>query len=524
MSQKIPFPAVTIGTTRDDYGTSFATDSYRFYQELLEQLEYDCSDKSGDPAGACLDRSGPLRRVLAPVARHLITDVLTASLNTAKNAASDSGSGSGDEATFSYFVARGACFHVWSFTYFGLPLVPFLESLQEEENLEELLDLLVDNFRMPSETVRSEVRSLSARRHNLTAPQPFTLETCQTVLANLSFGARAALLTLIELHDTSFFPFGTGTFLDEGNLGQAAFVRLYGEEAEELTRDLEASAGVLTAGGSVGFGDIADYLLDYDFSGRHDSCKSGSSCADGARDGGKTCCQLEGNISASYAQVLRVMKYSQPPTGLRVRERADLREIREGRRKSLAGYTEKEAAPADDGGGGVGGPERHVRPVVIACSFGRNRDPDADCPHFARTFNTGGIGYTFNADPFWSVYRDAEWARKFYEEIHEQVEEEVSKPVEYPDYNGPNFALTVLVDTVTPNGVRAMADGGRSRPVAVHNPSDLPDLSGDVLSVRGGTRYSVQVTPEVLESEDGVEDLDRGERKCSSRDEVHEAF
>ncbi len=120
------------------------------------------------------------------------------------------------------------------------------------------------------------------------------------------------------------------------------------------------------------------------------------------------CCLLEREIQSNYKAVLRLMKYVYQPAGRRVRERSELRE--------LAGVAEALGYPrplsAADGGDGW-----HSDPAFVACKFGTAVPLTSDCRLFAKSFSTAGVGYTFNAPPFWDVYRRSDSAGAFVEEV-----------------------------------------------------------------------------------------------------------
>ncbi len=214
---------------------------------------------------------------------------------------------------------------------------------------------------------------------------------------------------------------------------------------------------------------------------------------------------------ANYKQVLKVMKYTQPSATLALNEISDKEDLQAARKYFQGTFEERKT--------GENKTAMHMTPAILSCKYGVNKDVDLNCPYFVRAFTTDGICYTFNAEPFWTIYHKRPWSETFFEEISAtDFTTTEHQSVKYPGFNGPGFGLTLLINTFAASVVLSHRGEKQLRPVVIHNPSDIADFSGDVLKVVGGLHYTVQVTPHILHMDSEMLGKDQAVRKCFSHE------
>ncbi len=57
--------------------------------------------------------------------------------------------------------------------------------------------------------------------------------------------------------------------------------------------------------------------------------------------------------------------------------------------------------------------------TILACKYG-DAELSESCNLFSNTFSSAGVGYTFNAQPFWKMFRNTTSNFAFLPEVYEQ--------------------------------------------------------------------------------------------------------
>ncbi len=228
------------------------------------------------------------------------------------------------------------------------------------------------------------------------------------------------------------------------------------------------------------------------------------------------CCDLEREVSRSYRQVLKNMKYY-PEMLFRTEEAANRDDVR-------AALENLDYEMLSD--------DAFVHPLPVVLSgkfFGRPAmsDPPAhdgtgaagsageDEPLFWRGFSTSqGLVHTFNPAPFWSTFRRSEAMRTFHEEVHLKFgngDDEERTTVRHPESNGPKYSLETFVLAKPSHGVL----------VTVHDPRLLPDFEENPIQVFPGKTYLVSVTPSLIVVDKGLGSREPAYKECRSGGDPH---
>ncbi len=215
-------------------------------------------------------------------------------------------------------------------------------------------------------------------------------------------------------------------------------------------------------------------------------------------DPNSPCCKLEKELSKQREAIMRIMKYTYAPASRLLDEKSQSNEARK--------YAESLKYKLRSGD------NFNSDPVVVACKFG-NEPLTPNCSKFSMLYNTGGIGYTFNNKPFWSLYRNTSENYAFYKEFYEKNNgaEGISQGHVASIVN--EFSLTFIV-----KHSRASSLPSKIRMV-MNNPMDVPDLSSDYFILDPGMAYYIYLTPTQTVTDRGGLKLKLSQRKCLSASE-----
>ena len=111
---------------------------------------------------------------------------------------------------------------------------------------------------------------------------------------------------------------------------------------------------------------------------------------------------------------------------------------------------------------------------------------------FKRSFTLNGIGYSFNADPFWSLYENTSANKDFYGTMQNNSAFENS-PQYFPKSAGPKMSLKLVLQ---PNERRKW-DQFRERVfqtlhLNIHDPRMLADFKDEFIEIKTGTHIRFQ--------------------------------
>ncbi len=159
--------------------------------------------------------------------------------------------------------------------------------------------------------------------------------------------------------------------------------------------------------------------------------------------------------------------------------------------------------------------------TVLTCKFG-DLDSSQSCKLFSNTFTTGGIGYTFNNEPYWNLFKNTTSNYAFYKEIYETENSFESELPRYIVNTGQGFSLDFIVRHDT-YGYRYENDQvlGNYQEVflALHDPSKLPNLRAEGVVIQPGLFYDIRVIPSITITDESGLALDAKARNCLSKDD-----
>ncbi len=203
---------------------------------------------------------------------------------------------------------------------------------------------------------------------------------------------------------------------------------------------------------------------------------------------------LIGEMNELRSLMLTIMKYWLHPASRLIYEKQELMEL-DSMSKTF-GFSVKDKSV----------PTINKHPVIYSCKYGYEA-MSHKCDLFSRLYTMGGIGYTFNNDKFWNIYRETEMNSKFYHEMYEKEESQEDILPRNTIDNGQPFSLTMYVD---PSSVPHLT---------VHAPTAVPDTRHEVIELEVGKTYTISVTPTETFSDQSVLDFPFEKRNCLSGEE-----
>ncbi len=496
----MPFPAVSVGQVA---AADYLDPWENFARLALDRATFDCFIGDTD----CLDASTSIRRDFAVAIDSVITDAVDTVVRKGRGSSAWEPF---DHALLCHLVIK-------FFGVEGYRRAPaFAEALRggdgaENSTLDDLKGLAASIFRKPLRLAISDMdRFISVHITNYTlsyyCPSYFSQVDYDVALKVFalfkSLGSKDPQVPLGQfLSDLMADPWG---YLDGEDVSFMAgslaplykFLSPKGREGE----DLQASKLRTYLLGEKAYGGMMNHLIFHKMPDLEDcpvlvsinthGPRQGEFCeADGA------CCKLQENVTLHYEDVLRIMKFSIPPSSWSGWGGGDAEDVE--RALSSLDYSYS--------------PVRNVssrNPIIYAGVLNGVEDGgEVIQPRFRRFFSNVGVSFTFNADPFWKIFRKSRSLRAFHREMVEAAAgtAEDESHLFHPVANGPLFSLELHIRT---------PESGRT--MTIHPPSDLPDLVNEPIEIYPGNTYSVLVTPWVTLADTAVREMDPERSKCQS--------
>ncbi len=164
--------------------------------------------------------------------------------------------------------------------------------------------------------------------------------------------------------------------------------------------------------------------------------------------------------------------------------------------------------------------------TVLACKFGDN-EINEDCTLFSNTFVSTGIGYTFNAQPFWTIFQNVSSNFAFYKVLHEEEErQEIELPRKIINA-GQAFSFEFIMRH-NPYGYQYRGEGDSFRFIqqdvflSIHDPSHFPNLKSEGILIEPGMSYKVRIQPTLTVTDKSGLALDNQTRNCLTKEEKGE--
>ncbi len=220
------------------------------------------------------------------------------------------------------------------------------------------------------------------------------------------------------------------------------------------------------------------------------------------------CCKLEKAISSHRESVLSLMKYVIGPQSMYVLEQSE-------KMQALLSTKEFQYEKRNKSEDIVS-----IEPTILFCNYGMifsdiagNIDPAKkivrNCHLFKKTFTNGGLGYTFNAEPFWKMYKENIGNNAFFRQINDFGEEnDASKSAIRAERHGSSHGLELLIwlDDIATS-------------VTLHDPSTVPDMQNDAIPLRPGYEHRISVVPSTVHTAKSALEYPPPKRNCLDQTE-----
>ena len=209
----------------------------------------------------------------------------------------------------------------------------------------------------------------------------------------------------------------------------------------------------------------------------------------------RTCCQLEEDLSNSKYLVLKLAKYTLQPVSRKITEKGEINDL------SSIGDIFNYTVSAES--------LENFEPVLSVCRI-NGKECDSN---FDRLFSTDGIGYTFNHDMYWNVYKETLANRLFFDEVYGKVQKETD--VTMIKGHGQAFSLELYVRKAT----RYFDSQSPGNFLTIHSPFEMADFGGTVLELEPGWTYVIYVYPSMTDTYDDALSLNVEDRQCLASDD-----
>ena len=209
------------------------------------------------------------------------------------------------------------------------------------------------------------------------------------------------------------------------------------------------------------------------------------------------CCQLERDIGENKELVLKVMKYTLPPVTKEIKETGDIGDL-----AKVSPMFQYKVAEQPVGTSGA---------LVSSCRFNGK-----ECSHlFDRFYSTEGIGFSFNHDKFWNIFKSTPQNKVFFEEVFDKSEKEPD--VFMNSGHGQAFSLELYI---------RMSDLQQSSTslgnyVTIHSPFEIADFGGSYIELEPGWTYTFNVVPSLTETDSAALSLAAKDRNCLGDGDQH---
>ncbi len=222
------------------------------------------------------------------------------------------------------------------------------------------------------------------------------------------------------------------------------------------------------------------------------------------------CCKLEKAISSQRESVLKLMKYAVGPQTANIIDRSEIAEA-----ISSANLFQYEMIKSKV-------KLESMKPAIIFCNYGnkfrkkygKKGRRERDCTLFKKTFTMDGIGYTFNAQPFWRMLKKTKSNKAFFKQLHgiwsNTGNSSTSTDVRYPERHGITYSLEIYL---------LMDDHTGMKSITLHDPSTVPDTQNEAILLRPGKLHQISLVPSTVITDQSALDLSPSKRECLGRSE-----
>ena len=228
------------------------------------------------------------------------------------------------------------------------------------------------------------------------------------------------------------------------------------------------------------------------------------------------CCEFVKNFTDNLEATLKLMKFSvqAPHFYENIKEENEIFSgLAQVFSKSKSGFITKNFSTKT---------RRNFNAFVPLCQYAE--DPEtmsfSTCDLFRRSFTNMGLGYTFNSEKFWNMYKKTDYDILFERIMFPNTDTEIL----YPESSGPDYRLRLILD----GDIDAVKEYEKTKDytkaiteftLGVHDPYFPANLRGESIKVRTGYETTIMITPKVLYTTTDAEEMSLAKRHCQKSSE-----
>ncbi len=476
------FPALT--AEADEMGFHTQRDT------ILNQLTYDCKTKdTEDQAKDCMKETAAARSIVQPLTEDLVRNMFKKYKAIVIE----------DETNASDNVIRILTCESYNGDYdFGAKILnPLVEVLSKpndparEQKVEIYIDLIAKSFKAPKSHFLVDMSKDLLSHKN----QEIKRDECLRAYfdTHISHEAKAMVLLLLKVkYDYSVVTLGSWHNWSYHPLFNISAKTALKKNFEEVHAQVSDGMDQLMQGKDMTFMDVMQFIGQDDF--LHSN-----------KNQPATPKQHTSAMSCKYKEILQVAKYTIRPLTSKMTETSKVRDMQQSLKAVNATLGRKGSSSY------INSP-----PVMLNCSFRKDED-DSLCQNVTTTFTATGLGYSFNSESFFSLYKRSPHMETFCQEIlgrtgQKACQVEDAKEKRKPFLimkNGPKFALRLVLNTPQKDRFEWSL-----RKLSIHSPHSIPDFEENFFEPNSGTHTTVIVTPHVTTADKKLLAMSRAIRKC----------
>ncbi len=464
---------------------------------IMNQLDYGCpyyQEPNGTAAADCRDKTSLAREIARPLTSSLIGTMFKQYLDIVNVSEARS-----TDSNIRKYVCGLTYTSLEEFRRLLNPLVELLSvpnDASRGQKLKTYQQYLAEDFKTSGTEFDSKMREMLEG----SAPVNVTVKDCKTSYYDekLSQEAKATmLLTYKVITDNTRMSFGNWhSMVQNGDFDTDVKAQdAFWDNFKELEKQVAKSMENLIQEDGIALRDVMTFLgLSDENLGHKAGVKKKAHQVDATK---------------SYEEILRVAKYSIRPLHVDMTEQARVEDMQD---KSLTAFNASigRAEP---------GSFINFNPTLLHCSLGKKKSQT--CQHAVTTFTTTGLGYSFNTEGFFQMYKRSPRMETFCDQMVEQVGQDlcsqdnanVTKKVAMIKTNGPGFALRLVLNLPEKKNLYEKDPPLR---LAIHSPYSIADMSGNSIEPRAGMHTTVVVTPHLTDTDESLLSGDASVRACHS--------
>ncbi len=450
----------------------------RLITDVTDQLTFDCSSMGGSASDDCMKKSAAGRRTFRPQTEYLVTTMYkNYKLIVAEDAAKLT------DKSVRILVCHYSFHKPLTSTDLLSRLVKSLSiprDTRRKRKVDKYLRTIADQFKAPLPFFKGNMTALVQK----VAPVKMTYQVCIERYFDkvMSLDAKAMALLMIKmLVDNTTVTLGQ---LD--NLkGEVSFAISAINASHKGSKDMIGQVSSVL----VKFLQEAEKILD-------NQTTSSSVNSTIKMESTKTAIELR-----EYGQLLKVQKYDVKPLQISMTEKGRVRDIKE---RFLPVVNETYGRRASSS-------YINFSPTLLYCDFGKEMDSHM-CQTAMGTFTHSGLGYSFNTEGFFKMFRKNKFSESFCHEIVERTDLVMCGATEKEIANVNSGAKSLRLLLHTPRKYRHEWYNQR---LAVHSPYSIADTFD--IEPRPGMHTTVVITLHETVTDESLLEEDQSVRKCHSQ-------